>query len=358
MAWAAGTAADRGRNLSIQSVSRHWEQVRGGLGRLHPWLDLCRLPHSLAVTADPLTGALLAGAGWSQVPSAISLMCGVFCLHAGAVALNDWHDFKFDRVEKPDRPIVMGTVGRWHALLGAVVLFAAGLTLASLDSRQMGLALGLVAAILVYEFIMKAAPAGKAIPAIARCLAMLMGMMLVPPATSAGAAAIGWPFRVFALCVLGIFTLGGVILAQRPPDQLRRTMAAAGAIVAGIAVLALAAARVFFPTTGLHSSAGVWIGLVLAVAGYPIGRAIVRPADATLRSAAWSAVLASMMVDAALVTFTRGLAVSLPLAVIIPLVFYARRYVERGRLGSNDLPPAEAIKINGETVVPNDGTSL
>lgn len=312
-------------------------------------MELCRLPQSLAVSVDPLAGALLVGASWGKLPLAVLLMFSAFLLYAGAAALNDFHGFKSDRIEKPDRPLPAGRLGRWQALAAAVVLLLGGLVISSIPGPRTGqIGLLLLAAILLYEFIMKGAPAGQGIPALARALALLMGMKLVPVIDPADGWTVGWGPRAFCMVVLGVYVLAAIILAQRPPDQLRRVYAAAGTIIAGLAIIALAMMRLFFPGLGLHPSAAIWIGLLLVVAGYPMLRAIVRPADKTLQTAAWAALLGTVLVDATLVAFTRHFLLSVLVAAMVLAVFYARRLL--------DAPPVAAesstADLSGEAAEP------
>lgn len=309
-----------------------------GASRFRSWLDLCRLPYSMSVAADPLAGALIAGATWAEMPFAICLMLAVFFFHAGAVALNDWHDFKIDRVENPDRPIAAGKIGRWYGLFGAGVLLVVGWTFTSVPGNRHGqLGLGLLAGILLYEFIMKGAPAGKALPGIVRALAMMMGTMLVPVTQSTA----NWPMRVFFMCILAVYALGAAVLAQRPPDHLRRAIAISGSIIVGLAVMALALTRLFFPVLAPHSIAAVWIGGLLIVVGYPLSRAIARPADATLGAAAWYAVLGAILVDAAAVAFIRNLPASLAVALVLLPVVYGRYMLDRVPAENDGTSPAE-----------------
>lgn len=330
-------------------MNRHWDTVRGGLDRFRPWADLCRLPQSLAVSVDPLAGALLVGASWGKLPLVALLMFSAFLLHAGAAALNDFHDYKSDRIENPDRPLPAGRLGRWQAFSAAVVLLLSGLVISSIPGPKIGqIGLLLLAAILLYEFIMKGAPAGQGIPALARALALLMGMKLVPVIDPADGWTVGWGPRAFCMVVLGVYVLGAIIFTQRPPDQLRRVFAAAGTIIAGLAIIALAMMRIFFPNLGLHPSAAIWIGLLLVVAGYPMVRAIVRPEAKTLRTAAWAALLGTVLVDATLVAFARHFLLSVLVAAMVLAVFYARRLL--------DAPPAPAessiADLSGEAAEP------
>ena len=79
-------------------------------GPLQAWLELCRLPNVFTALADPLAGALLAGASWKNGPGLVLLMLASGCLYTGGIVLNDWHDIEKDRVERPDRPLPSGRV--------------------------------------------------------------------------------------------------------------------------------------------------------------------------------------------------------------------------------------------------------
>lgn len=308
--------------MDLQAINRQWDEIRQNVGRMRPWFELCRIPYSLTVAVDPLAGALVAGAGWADMPFAVALMFGAFFLHAGAVALNDWHDFKADRVERPDRPIAAGRIGRWYGLFGATVLLGVGWTFASVPGPRSGqLGLAALAAVLLYEFIMKGAPAGKAIPALTRALLFLMGAMIVPVGDAPG----GWPLCVFCMTVLTFYTLGAIILAERPEDQYRRVFAISGGAVVGVALAAASMMRIFFPTAAVYPSAALWVGLLLVLTGFPLVRAIARPTDHLLGAAAWSALLGSILLDATLVAFVRNVAVSLAVAAMVLPAIYARR---------------------------------
>lgn len=308
--------------MDFEAINKQWTQIRRGVGRFRPWFELCRVPHSLVVAVDPLAGALVAGAGWGDMPFAVCLMFGAFFLHAGAVVLNDWHDLKSDRVMHPDRPLPAGRVGRWYGLFGASVLLCVGWTFMSVpDARSGQLGLGVLAAVLLYEFIMKGAPAGKAIPGLTRAMLFMMGAMLVPVAQSPG----GWPLRVFCMSVLAVYDLGATVLAMRPEDQYRRAFAISGAIVVGLPAIAVAMMRVFFPALAVYPSAAVWIGLLAVLVGHALFRAIARPSDEALARAGWLARVGSVLLIAAPVAFVRNWAVSLPVAVIVLPVLYVQR---------------------------------
>ncbi len=332
--WFAGSPL-RITHLDRTDIDRQWQQVTGGLDRAQPWLTLCRLPWSLAVAADPLAGALLVGAGWGTCPSVLALMLSVVLMHAGAVALNDWHDYKTDRVERPDRPLATGAIGRWWCLAIAMILLSAAWTLMSapgLQFTQLGAIV--VSTVLVYEFLLKGAPAAKVFPGIARALGLLSGMMLVPVPLSS----VGWGPRAFFMAMLVLYVLGTMVLAARVADDERRAFATGGGAVMAASLIALAMTRLFFPLVAINSSALIWIGLIVVLTSPPLLRAILRPSVTAQAAAAGSAMLGTLLVDATAVTFVRGSYVAIPVALLLLPVILARHWLT----ASERLPVADA----------------
>ena len=60
-------------------------------------------------------------------------------LSAASMMLNDWHDVREDRINRPDRPIPSGAVRRGRALVMSVTLFLLGFALAVLAGVPFGL---------------------------------------------------------------------------------------------------------------------------------------------------------------------------------------------------------------------------
>jgi 4-hydroxybenzoate polyprenyltransferase len=261
------------------------------------------------------------------------MMLGTAFLHAGAVAMNDWHDFKSDRVERPDRPIPAGRMGRWSALFVAIALLGGGWALASGPGPAAGqISLVLLCCVLFHEFLLKNAPIAKAVPAAARGLALLLGMSLIPAAPPPGTvvAAVtstaSTPLRIYFCSILGVYALGTMVLAYRAADGERVAFALAGGIVVGIPIAVLGATRLFFDQAA-YPTAVVWIGLLLALSGLPIVWAILRPSETAGQQAAWRADLGTCILEAVMVAFVCGPLVSLPVAAFIIPAFYARGWL-------------------------------
>ena len=163
------------------------------MSRLRNWFELGRLPDVFTAMADPLAGALVVGASWRQTGSMAVVMLASACLCAGGAVLNDWSDFKKDLTERPNRPLPSKRIRRFHALLLAIGLFGAGGVLTTVPgpaTRLVGLLL--IAAILLYDILMKEVPIAPAAMGVCRSLNLLLGMTLVPVADSA----VGWSMRM------------------------------------------------------------------------------------------------------------------------------------------------------------------
>src|SRR5262245_59003514 len=138
------------------------------------YAQLVRLPNVFTAFADICLGALAAGALLAErwLPFVLLLLASG-CLYCGGMVWNDFFDVEQDRRERPFRPIPSGkitrrsagqfgaallTAGVLAALLGGVVLAA------QLEGARRflpaGLALGLVAAILLYDAWLKRSRAG------------------------------------------------------------------------------------------------------------------------------------------------------------------------------------------------------
>ena len=320
-------------------IQDRWDQWSRLMQPLRAWFELCRLPSSLLPAADPLAGALIAGARWRHIPWIVLLMFGTVLLHAGARALNDFNDFKCDRKEFPNRPIVSGRVGRWTALLVAIVLIVLGWAVTSLPGRtSQQIAIAMVCCIPLSEFLMKGIPIAKTLPSVSRALGLFLGMSLVPWSLPPGVVATNpsmadLSFRLYFCATLGVYVLGVTILAYRINDAERVAFVLGGAIMTAVSVAMLAMTQLFFDQA-VRGSAVIWIVPLLAVAGVPIALAILWPSEAASQRAAWRAALGVCILETAMVTFVRGPWWGLPVIVVLGPVIYARYWLDEDAITS------------------------
>jgi len=119
------------------------------------WLKLARIGNCLAIALGVLTG-YVSGGGHALEPPWL-LMASAALVAAGGNALNDLMDVEADRVSKPWRPLVRGSVSKRGALAFSVVSFATGVALSFSYSPLTGF-IALLASLLValYDVSLKA----------------------------------------------------------------------------------------------------------------------------------------------------------------------------------------------------------
>jgi len=103
--------------------------------RLGDWLELLRAPNLPTAWGDPAAGWVLAcmvGLRCSH-PQAVWAALAGLCIYAAGLIQNDYFDQRIDKTERPGRPIVSGRIAPRVALGGWIILFIAGVGIASLN---------------------------------------------------------------------------------------------------------------------------------------------------------------------------------------------------------------------------------
>ncbi|GMV96019.1 MAG: hypothetical protein AMXMBFR83_03880 [Phycisphaerae bacterium] len=287
--------------------------------RLRDWLELCRAPNAFTAVADPLAGALVCGAGWRDTGRIIIVMLASAFFYAGGIVLNDWHDYKRDLRERPHRPLPSGRIARFRALLAGSGLLILGQVLASaLETATGGVGLLLVAAILLYDVLLKEIPIAPAIMGLCRALNLVLGMTV---ATGEGSSA---PAAYLAV-VMGLYVLGITVFARHEAGLARKDQLLLGAAFTAAAMAMLASVVPLFRERGPSPLGLIWLGLLAAALGYRMARAILRPAPARIQAGVKLGVLGIILLDATLVGFFRGLGLSLLVAVLlVPAVWLGK----------------------------------
>ncbi len=156
---------------------------------LKPYLQLVRIPAVFSSLSNAWAGWWIGGAvalsvGATRAP-VTSLILGLIAAAAyllAGMALNDIADLEVDRKERPSRPLPAGAVPVRSAWLLVIGLFALGLlcqSIANPVSAVVGLLL--VAAIFLYNFVLKGTALGPLSMGLCRALNL------------AGAMALGFP---------------------------------------------------------------------------------------------------------------------------------------------------------------------
>jgi 4-hydroxybenzoate polyprenyltransferase len=136
-----------------RSSSRLWRATLGCLRSVRP-------TDTALVVLGALIGARLARPlGFGAVgTAAVALANGALC--AASMAFNDWHDVEEDTINRPQSPIVSGSVGRNTVLGLACALFAVGVVLSWIAPgwRFGAMAFVVVAASVGYTMRLKSVP--------------------------------------------------------------------------------------------------------------------------------------------------------------------------------------------------------
>ncbi len=116
---------------------------------LGAWLRLLRAPNFLTVPGDPLAGAAVAMADCGTVvPWPGFAVLSVMGLYAAGLLDNDITGLEEDRVRRPDRPLVTGTISLRAARRARFVAWCVGLA-AACGAGAVGVLLAVVLSLLI-----------------------------------------------------------------------------------------------------------------------------------------------------------------------------------------------------------------
>jgi 4-hydroxybenzoate polyprenyltransferase len=216
--------------------------------RLLAFAQLLRIPNVFTAFADiALCGCVAA----AVLPSAevefwfayalIGLASG--CLYLAGMVWNDVFDLDEDKKARAFRPLPSGRVAKGTAVALGLGLFALGIGLAAAagwpgraewNHEPAAFALGIVAAVLVYDGGAKRTPAGPVAMGACRFLNVLFGLSLVPD------AAFDLEFRIHLAAVVGLYIVGVTWFARTEESKSRkRDLGLAAGVMALALVLAL-----------------------------------------------------------------------------------------------------------------------
>jgi 4-hydroxybenzoate polyprenyltransferase len=300
------------------------------MSALRTYARLVRLPNLPSALADVCLGALAAGAlprRW--LPFGLLLLASA-CLYCAGMVWNDFFDLEQDKRERPERPIPSGRVTRRQAALFGAALLAlgvlwavlAGAALAGLGDagavwRELGLALALVAAILLYDGWLKRTPAGPVAMGACRFLNVLLAVSV--------SGSLLRPLGPHLALVVGLYIVGVTWFARteaRASSQ-AALKGAAGVMLAAFA-LAVALPTHLAPGTGsplfpyLLVALGFWVAL-------PVCRAVASPLPGNVQVAVKRCLMGLVLLDAVLATAVAGAVGLVILVLLAPSVYLNRK---------------------------------
>ncbi len=287
------------------------------------WAQLVRLPNLFTAMADPLAGALIVGVGWAAFPLVLVVMLAGAFLYAGGIVLNDWHDYRNDLRERPERPLPSGRIGRFRALLAAILLLGGGFALTRLVSPfAMTMAGFLVASIVAYDVLLKEVPIAPAIMGTCRALNLLLGMTLVAP----GEGNLDWGMRIVLAAVMWLYVTGVTTFGRKEFDPKDKTLLVVGGGMCGVAVFGLLGIGLLANQTFAVMQGIAWLVLLAGAVGNRMASAMLMTDPKHVQQAVKMGVLGIVALNAAMVGFRAGFWASLPvMLLLVPTVILGRR---------------------------------
>lgn len=232
---------------------------------IKPYLQLVRLPNLFTAAADSLAGWLLVGGSHRAPGQWVPLVLASVCTYAGGVVLNDVFDLDVDRVERPNRPIPSGKVGRGTAAALGSALLLVGLALAVVSATRHGWVVetALIACLLSYDAGVKRTVLGPEFMGACRGLNLLLGM--------SQSTQLGGPVGWLAAGSYAGFVTGITWISRSEVDAAFKKNIVAGLTVQNLALLGFVVACTLpgrFPHPGALNLVSVTLGvLLLAVIG-------------------------------------------------------------------------------------------
>jgi 4-hydroxybenzoate polyprenyltransferase len=282
------------------------------------YLQLVRPPNLFTAAADVVAGFLFIGGGWQQIDRVILLSLCSMCLYAAGVTLNDARDVERDRVDRPERPIPSGRVTPPAALHLIFWLFVAGLVCAAMiSSRQVAVAVALVAAILLYNSPLKATPVAPAVMGLCRALNLTLGMTALDnPITVV---------HLLPIAVMWLYITAVTAFARTEARPSNRGRLAAATVGASLAVASLAGLCAILPTPSWHFLLPVAaLTATIALIG---ARAARTGTPRDVQRAVTAMIVLLIAFDACIATAGRGLIAGVIVAVFfIPVWWLGRRF--------------------------------
>ena len=308
--------------------------------RVLAFAQLLRIPNVFTAFADVALGACVASA-LIPMPAAVwgayaVLALASGCLYLAGMVWNDVFDLPEDKKARSFRPLPSGRVGKGTAVALGVLLLAAGIVLASAagviaheswNHEPLVYALGIVAAVLIYDAGAKRTPAGPVAMAGCRFLNVLFGLSLVPD------AALATDYRVLLALVVGLYIVGVTWFARTEEGRSRTRDLSLAASVIGLSLLLALLLRAKLNAADESAPHLASLGTVafpyLLVAfgffiGLPITRAISEPSPKNVQAAVKRCVLGLVALDAVLATMFVGLPGLLVLFLLPPALLLGK----------------------------------
>lgn len=270
-----------------------------------------RIPNIFTAFADVIMGFVLMHQSFEPLGGLLFLCAATGCLYSAGMILNDVFDVEIDSIERPERPIPSGAVSlQFATILSFTLIFAGvGCAIASyfffegeklVTSFEPAIvAILLVAAIFLYNKILKKTPIAPIAMGSCRFLNVLLGMSLIG---AANASLI--PVGLTIAFGVGVFVAGFTWFARSEAKESDTKLLTFGLVVM-IAGLAIVAGIPFYGMTLPATATKVWLlPFIITAIGISIVRlsavAIADPTPRHVQMTIKQCILSLILINAAL----------------------------------------------------------
>jgi len=211
---------------------------------IRAWLEIARLSNLPTAWSNMLAAWILAGGKWEFKPLAWLLLGGSL-LYTGGMILNDAADVRFDRTQRPERPIPSGRIKAWQAWLVGLLGMAAGFAMIVIGSHAcIWLSSALVVAILFYDLYHK--PWSGSVFVMGSCRTLLF-LASADAAAVDGLSVFGsWEIEMKSIA-LGAYIVGLSLMARHEskPQASGKSLPALAIVGLGFPMFAAVVSMVF-----------------------------------------------------------------------------------------------------------------
>lgn len=295
-------------------------------GRIKPYLQIIRLPNVFTAAADSLAAWLLTQ-GLDHPGRWVPLMVCSMAVYAAGIALNDLMDEPIDRVERPQRPLPSGAVGRSFAWRLVVSLLLLGLVAAALSGSVVSLLVAsmLICCVIAYDVGGKKTVAGPLLMGGCRGLNVLLGF--------SQAVHLGGPFAWLYAGSIAMYIAGVTWISRSETTGGRSTALRLGMVTQclGLILAFNVGVQLGYARRGPEGFLLWEFGSLMgqAALGFLIARSIVRawktPEPATIQNAVRTGILALVWIHVVVLLWNFGPVPALIVALLaLPAYTLAR----------------------------------
>ena len=267
---------------------------------LLPYLQLCRFAAVFTALADICMGWLLTHPDLAPEHDFALLLVSSAGLYLAGMVFNDVFDRQIDAAERPNRPIPSGRVPLRSAVgFGAALMLIGVISAAVVGVQSILVAALLVAAIFLYDGLLKTTPAGPVAMGSCRFLNVMLGASATPDRL--------WALpQLHVALALGTYIVGVTWFARKETGISSRWHLGGAMLVVNAGLILLAAFVLHWPDPGMMTrswNAALILGAIGVIINRRLSTAVFDPSPARVQASIRTLLMSLVMLDATIVFF-------------------------------------------------------